>query len=142
MKNICKTHFTESKQELKTSGLKVTTPRLEILDAFKHSPTPLNVKQLIKKLSSKPDIATLYRNIETLITLGLIKQINLSSREQFFELAARGHHHHLVCKNCGKLEDIQITEPTIPKAILKKHGFAQITDHTMEFFGLCANCSK
>jgi len=144
MKNTCPQHTLQSKQQLKTGGLKITTARLLLLDILKHAKKPLSVKEIAKTLGKGgADLVTLYRNIESLENLGSVKKINLKGRQAYYELADDGrHHHHLVCTNCGKLSDVEIPEINLSKTFLKKHGFAKVTDHDLEFFGLCAKCAK
>jgi Fe2+ or Zn2+ uptake regulation protein len=139
MDKLCIEHTTESKYQLKTGGLKVTSARLDLLDALKHAKKPLSVKELAKKLGGV-DLVTLYRNIEALENLGAVKKINLNSREAYYELAGGKHHHHIICTNCGKLADVEVNEMNLNKNFLKKHGFAKVTGHSLEFFGLCKAC--
>jgi len=143
MKKPCEKHLYESKAELKAAGLKITSTRLGLLDVLKHAKKPLSIKEIARGLGKQgADLVTLYRNVESLENLGAVKQINLKGRQSYFELSRGQHHHHLICMRCGKIEDIQIKEINLNGAFLKKHGFAKITDHSMEFFGLCANCGK
>lgn len=139
----CPQHTTESKQQLKTGGLKVTPARLGLLDILKHTKKPLSIKDIAKKMGNgNVDLVTLYRNIESLEKLNIVKQIKLKDSQAYYEIAAGAHHHHLVCTNCGKLADVEIKEINLNKTFLKKHGFAKVTDHSLEFFGLCDNCDK
>ena len=141
MNKPCPQHTTESKQQLKTGGLKITAARLDLLDSLKHAKKPLSVKEIARDLGGS-DLVTLYRNIESLENLGVIKQINLKDRQSYYELAGGRHHHHLVCTSCGKLADVEITELDLKPNFLKNHGFAKVTDHSLEFFGLCNSCNK
>jgi Fur family ferric uptake transcriptional regulator len=142
MINPCRQHTTQSKRQLKTGGLKITAARLSLLDILKHAKKPLSIKEIAKSLGG-PDLATLYRNIESLMDLRLVKRISLKDRQSYYELADDGrHHHHLVCTNCGRLADVKIPEINLSKSFLKNHGFAKVTDHSLEFFGLCAKCAK
>jgi len=141
MRKFCPEHTTESTRQLKTGGLKITSARLSLLDVLKHSKKPLSIKEIAKSLDGV-DLVTLYRNIEYLKNLGLVKEINLKDRQAYFELAEGRHHHHLICTNCGKLADVEIPEIKLSKSFLKKRGFSKITDHSLEFFGLCAKCGK
>ena len=141
MNKPCDQHTAESKQQLKTGGLKITTARLDLLDILKHAKKPLSIKDMARRLG-EVDLVTLYRNVECLQNLGIVKQINLKDRQAYYELAGGQHHHHIVCTNCGKLEDIQVQEINLNKAFLKNHGFAKVTDHSLEFFGLCQSCVK
>jgi Fe2+ or Zn2+ uptake regulation protein len=134
----------ESKQLLKNNGLKVTQARLKLLDIFKRGKKPLSIKQIAEQLGdTEADMVTLYRNVESLENLGLIKQMRFNDRQAYYELITENHHHHLVCKSCGKISDVNECSVTIqgPK-LLKTHGFAKVTDHSLEFFGICDNCVK
>lgn len=141
MNKPCDQHITESKQQLKTGGLKITTARLDLLDILKHAKKPLSIKDIAQRLG-EADLVTLYRNIEALQNLGIVKQINLKDRQAYYELSGGEHHHHLVCTNCGRLEDVQVEEMNLNKTFLKNHGFAKVTDHSLEFFGVCTKCNK
>jgi Fur family ferric uptake transcriptional regulator len=141
MNKACSQHADESKIQLKTGGLKVTTARLNLLDILKHVKKPLSIKQIAHRLEEDDiDLVTLYRNIESLQNLGIVKQINLKDRQAYYELSGGEHHHHLVCTNCGRLEDIKVEEINLNKTFLKNHGFAKVTDHSLEFFGVCNKC--
>jgi Fe2+ or Zn2+ uptake regulation protein len=143
MEKSCLAHTTESKKQLKTGGLKITPARLLLLDFLKHAKKPLSIKEIAKTLNKGgADLVTLYRNIESLKNLKLVKQINLKGRQAYYELATGKHHHHIICINCGKLEDVEVPEIKLSKLFLKKRGFAEVADHSLEFFGLCVECSK
>ncbi len=144
MKIDCKQHVRESKAQLKNNGLKITTARLGLLDILKHAKKPLSIKEITKQLGDGGvDPVTLYRNVESLEKLGLLKKVRLNDRQAYYELAATEHHHHLICKQCGKIADIADCKVSISnKDLLKKTGFAKVTDHSLEFFGICKECSK
>jgi Fur family ferric uptake transcriptional regulator len=137
----CATHTNESKSQLKNGGLKITSARIKLLDIFKHAKKPLAVKEIAKNLNGQ-DLVTLYRNIESLQKLGIIKQLNLNNRQAYYELASGEHHHHVICNSCGKISDVKIKEVALNKNFIHKIGFAKITDHSLEFFGLCKSCAK
>lgn len=142
MKNNCPRHIEESRKQLKTNGLKVTSARLCLLDIFKHAKKPLSIKQIICQLGDENiNIVTLYRNIELLKTLGVVEEIRLRDRQAYYELKTKDHHHHLICKNCGKVRDIKNCRLAVASSkLLKTHGFAKIYDHSLEFFGVCNKC--
>ncbi|HVY67809.1 MAG TPA: Fur family transcriptional regulator [Patescibacteria group bacterium] len=139
----CEKHSSQDRKLLKSSGLKVTRGRLEFLDALAHAGRPLSISAMSLKLGDKGvDLATLYRNADALEQLGLIKRVNLNSREAYYELSGGRHHHHLTCVSCGRLEDLDICGVRLSSPLLKKHGFKKLLDHSLEFFGLCAKCAK
>lgn len=132
-------HF---KTLLKENGLKITPARLFILGILLHSKKPLSIIDIAKKLNTKSvDTATLYRNAEALESLGLLKKILIDNKRAYYELNSPDHHHHLICKNCGKIRDVKNCNLTISeKELLNATGFSKITDHSLEFFGVCNQC--
>ncbi len=140
----CQVHSKSDKAILQNSHLKVTPGRLELLDIFTHSKKPLSVKDIIAMHGrSKVDKVTVYRNIDTLEKLGVIKQVLSKDRQAYYELSNHGHHHHVVCIHCGKIKDLsKCGLDEVPIKVLKESGFAKITDHSFEFFGLCDSCAK
>lgn len=139
----CKLHSKQSKDQLKHSGLKITPARVKMLDIFKHAKTPINAKQIARQLrSADVDLVTVYRNLETLTEQKIIAEVNLKKDEAHYELAGT-HHHHIVCERCGKIADVgNCGIHKLQYQIMKKHGFAKINRHELEFFGICKNCSK
>src|SRR5579872_7289409 len=105
MKITCRQHEQESKVQLKSGGLKITPARLNLLDIFKHAKKPISVKEISKDLK-QADVVTLYRNIDSLKNLGVIKKISLGKTEGYYELSSAKHHHHLICKVCGRIADV------------------------------------
>ena len=142
MHKICENYIEESKQQLKSGGLKITPARLSLLDIFKHVKKPLSVKDVAESFKGGDlDTVTIYRNLEVLEGLGVLKKIFINNKESYYELDSQDHHHHLICKSCGKIEDVagckvQVNE----KDLLKPSGFSKITGHSLEFFGLCNSC--
>ncbi len=140
---ICKLHHSSITQVLRENNLKVTPARLGLLDVFEHVKRPLSVDELQQKIGEGVDRVTLYRNVDSLAELGILKKIRLEERKVYYETALGTHHHHIVCKDCGKVEDVMECEVKVnEKSILKSSGFSKITDHSLEFFGICNNCKK
>lgn len=99
---------------------------------------PIDVETLIEKL--KVNKTTIYRQIDKLLLRNLIVDVEFGDGKKRYELKSLGHHHHLICKKCGKLEDVTIDEESILKQIKVKSGF-KIESHSLEFFGFCNNCN-
>lgn len=138
----CQQHSSKITRQLKDNKLKVTATRLSLLDVFEHAKKPLSVKELREELSDKQtDKVTLYRTIETLKKLGLIKQIYLKDRRAYFEVNSDQHHHHLVCTDCHSIKDIAMDDhfEALERKILEKEQF-KVLSHVLEFYGLCSKC--
>jgi len=86
-------------------------------------------------------LATVYRSLGVLVEEGLVDAIQSPDGESLYRLCASGHHHHLICQNCGFT--VEIEAPDVEKwatAEANKHGFTK-PEHHMEVFALCANCT-
>jgi len=128
---------------LKSAGLKKTKHRIAIMSALAVQKFPISaqkIKQITKNLQI--DEATIYRILNKLVETGLIIQLNFNETAKLYELENHDHHHHIICTNCGKVEDIHgcILETLTEKA-LQETDFKEIKTHTMELYGLCARCS-
>lgn len=140
----CEQHNQQSSAILKQSKLKSTGARLKLLDIFKHAKKPLSVNDIFSLLrDEKADKVTLYRNVESLARIGVLKQIRLKDRQAYYELVEKNHHHHIICSHCGKIKDIsKCAVDIINKNFLRSVGFSKLTEHSLEFFGVCVSCAK
>ncbi len=141
----CKQHESVLQTALRGKKLKATSGRLAILDIFTHTEKPLSIKELKVKVGlTGPDIATLYRNAESLTLEGMLTKVNLGGKNASYELASRKHHHHLICRCCGLVNDITISSrPGLnAQALARAKDFSSVTRHSLEFFGICKKCFK
>ena len=121
---------------------KVTEARIHVLSALSNVHKPLSIKA-IAKLVKEHNISTFYRTLETLVKIGLVKKISINSGESLYETTIdRQHHHHITCTSCGLLEDIDICIKKPSHSEIAGKGFSSITDHSLEFFGICKTCAK
>jgi Fur family ferric uptake transcriptional regulator len=130
---------------LKRIGSKVTPGRVKILEMLEKEPKPLTIEELQKKVGKGINGVTLYRNLEALAKAGIVERSDLRHGHAHYELRlGRPHHHHIVCTNCGRIEDINLTHPTISeKEVLKRSKeFASVDDYSLEFYGICKKCAK
>jgi Fur family ferric uptake transcriptional regulator len=132
------------RQILRKSGHKATPSRLAILEAFRNAKEPLSAKGVIALLPRDMDQATVYRTLKSLKGKGVLKQIDLRHNHAHYELADIADHHHLICLSCGKIENVEHHNvQAMERTILQntKH-FAEIRQHTLEFYGICKACAK
>lgn len=121
---------------------KVTPARTDILSALSYEHKPISIKDLQKRVTGH-NTTTFYRTLETLVQIGLVKKIATTSGESLYETTiGRHHHHHITCTSCGLLEDVETCVPQPSPKVVKAKGFSRITDHTLEFFGICKTCTK
>lgn len=129
---------------LRNAKLKATPARKHILDIFSADCHPINAEFIYAKLKSKKiNQVTVYRTLSSLEQARIIKKVNLRKDSAYYELADN-HHHHVVCKGCGKIESFDTCALTeLSKNILKNSShFKVIDDHSLEMFGMCKACQK
>lgn len=132
-------------EQLKTLGLRITDKRLAILKIFTKSKQPLTVPQILEKLEKseiKANKTTIYRELNVLMENKIIEEVRISSQISSYELAL-SHHHHLICKECNAITDVEMENDllSIEKNILKNKKF-KVLNHSLEFFGLCQDCNR
>lgn len=133
-------------QEIRKAGLKVTLPRVKILEILESSAARhMTAEDVYKELLERGEeigLATVYRVLTQFVNAGLAEKHHFEGGQAVFELD-RGHHHdHIVCQQCGKVEEF--FDETIEKcqgAIAARKGF-EITDHSLIIYGRCIreNC--
>lgn len=124
--------------------MKATPGHLAILSFIQKSKKPISAQDVIDGIEKKLDPATVYRCVAKLKNNGLIRQIDLRQNNAHYELFDIEHHHHAICTNCGKIEDISDCnlEDIYSSLANKTKNFAKINQHSLEFYGLCKKCSN
>lgn len=128
-------------QNIRNAGLKVTLPRVRILEILEKSDTRhLSAEDVYKKLIERGEdigLATVYRVLTQFEAAGLVERHHFEGAHSVFELNRGEHHDHLVCVNCGRVAEFY--DETIERRqqeIAKKHGFT-IEDHSLILYGRC-----
>ena len=132
-------------QELRDVGLKVTLPRMKILEIMERETNErhLNAEQVYKILLSENEeigLATIYRVLTQFEAAGLVTRHHFEGGNSVFELNKGQHHDHLVCVKCGQVDEF--TDEVIEdrqSQIAKDLGY-DLTDHSLYLYGLCPNC--
>lgn len=129
--------------DLKNIGLKATLPRLKILDLFEHSSkrhmTAEEVYSLLKEDGQDIGLATVYRVLTQFEQAGLLMRHHFDSDRAVFELNQGEHHDHLVCLQCGRVEEFYDEEiEKRQNEIAASRGFS-IHEHSLQIY---ANCVK
>lgn len=135
-------------KDLKNAGLKATLPRLKVLSLFENSAERhLSAEDIYKvMINSGEDVglATVYRVLTQFEQAGLLIRHHFESGKAVFELNAGGHHDHIVCVKCGRVEEFY--DPEIEKrqeSAAASMGFT-MQDHSLTIYGVCTKqpCSK
>lgn len=124
---------------------RTTRQRVAINELFDTEDSFLTAQQVHDELVQrgvKVGLATVYRNLQTMGEEGELDAIRAEDGEMAYRRCSPVHHHHLVCRQCGKVVEIG-QEETIEdwaREIGSRYGFTE-TGHELELFGLCAECS-
>jgi Fur family transcriptional regulator, ferric uptake regulator len=128
-------------EELKNTGLKATLPRLKIMQIFQSGAqrhmTAEDVYRVLLSEHTDIGLATVYRVLTQFEQAGLLTRSNFESGKAVFELNEGTHHDHLVCLDCGRVEEFH--DPEIEKrqtAVAKSKGF-DLEEHALSLYARC-----
>ena len=133
-------------QELRKAGLKVTLPRMRILEMLEHNNTRhLSAEDIYKALLDSGEeigLATVYRVLTQFETAGLITRHRFEGGHSVFELNEGEHHDHILCVRCGRVDEF--VDDVIEQhqlEITRRFGY-EMTDHSLYIYGICPDCQK
>ena len=133
-------------EELKSSGLKATLPRLKILGVFERAQrrhlTAEDVYRALMLDGADIGLATVYRVLMQFEQAGLLTRSNFESGKSVFELNEGQHHDHLVCLTCGRVEEF--FDPDIEqrqRAVAQARGF-ELQEHSLALYATCARTDR
>lgn len=130
--------------DLKKAGLKVTLPRMKILEFLEASDVRHHSAESIYKTllneGEEIGLATVYRVLTQFEAAGLVERHHFESGQAVFELNEKGHHDHIVCISCGKVEEFydEMIEAR-QKEVASAKGY-DVTDHSLTLYGKCPDC--
>jgi len=132
--------------ELKSTGLKATLPRLKILEIFQKGAqrhmTAEDVFRVLLDERSDIGLATVYRVLTQFEQAGILDRSHFESGKAVYEINEGQHHDHLVCTSCGRVEEFYDAEIEKRQQSISKGKGWILQDHAMSLYGLCANCAK
>lgn len=142
----------QASNDLKTMGLKVTAPRLKILDIFQRLSTTadggrrhLSAEEIYKVLldeNSDIGLATVYRVLTQFESAGILVRHHFEEGRATYELQEGRHHDHIICVRCGRIEEF--VDPGIERAqrlVANSLGY-DLTDHSLVLYGVCESCRR
>ena len=132
--------------DLKKAGLKVTLPRMKILEFLEASPVRhQSAEEIYRALLDSGEevgLATVYRVLTQFEAAGLVTRHHFEGGQAVFELSQSGHHDHIVCVICGKVEEFfDETIEEQQEKIAESKGY-EVTDHSLTLYGRCGDCQK
>ena len=138
-----KQELSDLTDQLRRRALKITGPRKRILDLLRNQPHPMTNKEVHASLGQGCDLATIYRSMHMLEDMGMVKRYDFGDGVARFELVCEAegeHHHHLICRQCSKIVEIDECFPSeFQDQIAAASGYREVS-HKLEFFGVCPTC--
>ena len=132
--------------ELKNSGLKATLPRIKVLEMFQRTTQRhMSAEDVFKMLLAEGadvGLATVYRVLMQFEQAGILSRNHFESGKAVFELNEGKHHDHLVCVDCGRVEEFFDAEIELrQKSVAEARGF-ELQDHALALYAVCTkpNC--
>ena len=126
-------------QRLELRGHRVTGSRRRVIEALVEAPAHFTVDDVLRRL---PGVgrATVFRTMRLLLDLNVVCRVLMEDGSLHYRLSARGHHHHLVCRSCGRVEDFATCDVSSLVGELARNTAYQIEGHWLEVYGRCASC--
>lgn len=134
----------EESQQLKDAGLKITMPRLKVLQILEQSPahhlSAEGVYKALLEMGEDVGLATVYRVLTQFEAAGLVSRHNFEGGYSVFELSQGEHHDHLVCVKCGRVEEFIDDVIEQRQRMIAERAHFKMTDHALNIYGLCPDC--
>ena len=134
--------MTDNNTALKKAGLKVTLPRLKILEVLQgpvnHHVSAEDLYKRLIDMGEEIGLATVYRVLNQFDDAGIVTRHNFEGGKSVFELTQQHHHDHLICLDCAKF--IEFSDDSIEarqREIASRHGI-RLTNHSLYLYGHCA----
>lgn len=131
----------EASNLLKAANIRATPKRVALLHALREVCEPLSAEILHTRLKGV-DLVTVYRNLQEFVRAGIAQEVRFKDGIVRYEIA-HTHHHHLVCTECGVVEEVEACDiaPLEHNVLKYSRRFKTISEHALEFFGLCKKCA-
>ena len=132
-------------QDLRRAGLKVTLPRLKILELLEKSESHhMSAEDVYKALMEHGEdvgLATVYRVLTQFEQASILTRSNFESGKAVYELNEGHHHDHFICTSCNKVEEFYDAEIEKRQQLVAKSKGWVVQDHSMALYGQCASCA-
>lgn len=132
-------------QRIRESGGKLTHARLVVLQAlesFDGHPTSADVVEAVNAIDESVGRASVFRALELFTQLSIIRPTYVLNGAPQYVLMPDGHHHHIVCLQCGRTIEFPDCGLENLETELESRLGVKITGHLLEFYGICADCRQ
>jgi Fur family ferric uptake transcriptional regulator len=102
--------------------------------------TAQEIHDELRRLGERVGLTTVYRTLQAMTEAGELDALRTAEGETAYRRCSTGHHHHLVCRSCGRT--VEVSGPAVENwanAVAEQHGFRDVS-HDLEIFGTCASC--
>jgi Fur family ferric uptake transcriptional regulator len=135
---------------LAAKRIRVTRPRRAVLDVLVELDRPVSAAEIHGRLRDHDvNLGSVYRTIALLCRLDVMRLAASSRKTQRFELSERftSHHHHLVCRRCGDVQDLEgcvLRKPVLARLEqrIRRTMRFRVLDHDLRLYGVCARCTS
>ena len=131
--------------QLSEQGYRLTPQRMMVMSAIANSEHHISAEEIYVQVVAKyphVNISTVYRTLELLKRLNLVTETDLGGGRVRYHPADKGHHHHLVCQECGAIIDLdESVLSSLRSRLLQEYKFSADLRH-LAIFGRCSNCNK
>jgi len=133
-------------EKLNNKGLRLTNPRREVVAILNKAAKPLTPQAIYQNsIERKSDIGlvSVYRTLELLSDLNLVRRVHGHDGCHGYVLASPGHHHHLICRKCGKAVEFSGSADLSEfVAKIQSETDYKIDEHILQLYGICPKCQK
>lgn len=136
--------MTSTSGEMSMGGARPTRQRRAVAAALQSSEEFRSAQEIHDHLRRNGDnvgLSTVYRTLQALADNGDVDVLRTEDGEALYRRCSTAHHHHLVCRGCGRT--VEVEGPTVERwstSVAKQHGFTDVS-HTLEIFGTCPSCA-
>jgi len=129
--------------DLRSKGFRMTPQRMMVLEAVEASEDHISAEEIFRQAHAKYpylNISTVYRTLEMLKEQGLVAESDLGGGRLVYHPVGKAHHHHLVCRKCGSVQDVdEAVFDRLSLEMKRQYGFEAVLEH-MAIFGTCKKC--
>lgn len=122
-----------------TRQRRAVTAVLDDVDAFASAQ---EIHEILRDRGDSVGLSTVYRNLQAMVETDEVDALRNDEGEVLYRQCSSGHHHHLVCRTCGRT--VEVEGPAVERwadRVAEAHGFNDVA-HTLEIFGTCTECSR